>query len=579
MTARSAIIVGSGAGGCVAAMTLAEAGWDVTIIEKGPNPFTNLAGPGPIGTSFSNDELKKLRYFEKPDPLACPRTFRSGPDDVASYQGSVAELPQVVGGGTVHWDAKTPRFWDLDFQQLSAHGPAPDADVADWPFEYAELAPCYDEMESLLGVQGDAAALPDANRRHAPRSAPYPMPPGPPQRSSRLLADAARATGVAPFPIPAAINSVPHDDRPACNNCGFCAEYGCPTHARGSALGLLRRALRTGRVELAPNTTVTRVAERAVEWVRLGGDGTTRGRFTADVVVLAASAIETARLALLSELPDASGRIGQRLMFHYYVDLVGVFLGERLHSHRGRSATHCFEDYADPGFPGASEMARQAGLPYLRGGLVELGLGMHPIAEAKAYQRVLRQIRPDKPFGADFKALMRASLLRDRYTKIAMVGNDHPYRTNNVTLDPKVRDVYDLPVARVTYSLGKHEQVGQMFYGMQLMRILEHAGADAITSSVCLNPGGFGAPDSVHVLGGMQLGANPATSVCDPYGRVHGTESVYVADGSVFVTSGAQNPTLTLMAVALRSMRRLAGAPTRPPAGGESRIGDAAQDS
>ncbi|MGH3735208.1 MAG: GMC oxidoreductase [Micromonosporaceae bacterium] len=567
MAARRAIVVGSGAGGCVAALTLAEAGWDVLVLEKGPNLFGDLTGDGPLRTTFSNDELKRTRYFENPDPLACPRTFRTSADQAASYTGPVAELAQVVGGGTVHWDAKVPRFWDLDFQQAEALGPVPGAEVRDWPFTYQELAPYYDEIESWLGVQGDAAAMPEHSRRRAPRTGPYPMPPGPPQRSSLLLAEAGRRMGLEPFPIPAAINSRPHHGRPACVNCGFCAEYGCPSHARASAVDLLRTALRTGRVELVPQTMVTAVEATGVRWVRLDPDGTRReGSYPGDVVVLAASAIETARLALLSGLPDPSGRIGQRLMFHYYIDMFGVFGDERVHSHRGRSATHCVEEYADPDFPGTRAAAAEYGLPYLRGGVVELGLGGHPIAEAKTYQLLLRELRPGKPFGADFKRLMRASPLRDRYAKIAMVGNDHPYRGNNVTLDPSVHDVYDVPVARVTYQLGPHERLGQGFYAGHLVRLLQQAGADVVSGSFLMPGGGNGGPpDSVHVLGGMPLGTDPKTSVCDPYGRVHGTENIYVADGSVFVTSGSHNPTLTLMAVALRSMRHLAGTPTRVP--------------
>ena len=129
-----AIVIGSGAGGSLAAMELAKAGWQVTVFEKGPNHFTNLGGPGPFGTVFANDSLAMLqRYFAEPDPGVFPRTWRPDPSTPART-GSVDELPQVVGGGTVHWDAKVPRFWDIDFQQRSALGPFPGADVADWPF-------------------------------------------------------------------------------------------------------------------------------------------------------------------------------------------------------------------------------------------------------------------------------------------------------------------------------------------------------------------------------------------------------------------------------------------------------------
>src|SRR5579863_1743001 len=188
-------------------MEFAQAGWQVVIFEKGPNHFPNLDGQSPVKTVFSNDDLKmNVRYFAGPDPLVFPRTWRPPAAEATQYTGSVDELPQLVGGGTVHWDAKVPRFWDIDFQQLSALGPVPGADVADWPFGYAELAPYYDEVEQLIGVQGDVTVIPDLVLSHAPRG-PFPMPPGPDQRTSVLLAGGARAIGLHPFFFPMAINS------------------------------------------------------------------------------------------------------------------------------------------------------------------------------------------------------------------------------------------------------------------------------------------------------------------------------------------------------------------------------------
>jgi choline dehydrogenase-like flavoprotein len=563
--ATKAIVVGSGAGGSVVAMELAEAGWDVVIFEKGSNYFTNLDGDGPLGTTFSNDELKALyRYFEQPDPLAYPRTFRQNAGQDASYVGPVNDLPVTVGGGTVHWDAKVPRFWDIDFKGLSLLGPQPGADMADWPFEYREIAPYYDEIEALLGTQGDLGSLPALTLKHAPRSTPYPMPPGAQQRSSALVAQGAKRLGLHPYPFPMAINSVQHDSRPACNNCGFCSGYGCPISARVGALAPLRRALRTGRVHLRPETTVTKVehtGQRATGVSYLDPQGNAGGE-SADLVVLAASAIESARLALLSNLPDVSGRVGKRLMFHNFVDGFGIYLFERVHAYRGRSTTQCMEDYADPDFPGARASARLAGLPYIRGGLCELGGSQQPIAEGKFYQEILGLLPGLQLFGSLFKDLMRTSILRDRLAGVNFIGTDLPYLSNNVTLDPNVTDLNGQPVPRITYAPGKHEQVAQTFYLLPITAMLAASGATlfaAVPDSLARQVGGGGPPDTKHVLGGMQMGVSPKTSVTDPDGRMHGMDNVYVADGSVFVTSGCQNPTNTLMAVALRTARGLTG--------------------
>ena len=129
--------------------------------------------------------------------------------------GLVNTLPTTVGGGTVFWDAKVPRFWDIDFAKRSALGPIPGADIDDWPFSYAELAPWYDRAEALLGVQGDLDSCPctppsRTRRGTALRDAPWAGAVRVPARRGRRP-----AIGLHPFPFPMAINSVDHDGRPA----------------------------------------------------------------------------------------------------------------------------------------------------------------------------------------------------------------------------------------------------------------------------------------------------------------------------------------------------------------------------
>src|SRR6478735_96756 len=275
--ATRTVVIGSGAGASTAAMVLAEAGHDVTILEKGPNYVGDVTAKAPPATKWSSDELKKLRGFGRPDPDAEPRTYRwSTEDDEPRFVGDVQGLPQTVGGGTIHWGASTPRFWDIDFRKASLLGPFPGADVADWPFSYDEISPVYDEVERLIGVQGDIEQLPaEPTLAHAPRTRVLPMPPGPGQHSSLLAVEGCRKLGYHPFPVPTAINSRPYGGRPACNNCGFCDGYGCPIHARVGALGPLRRAVGAGatlRAE-APVVEIEHRGGRAtgVIWVDAAG--------------------------------------------------------------------------------------------------------------------------------------------------------------------------------------------------------------------------------------------------------------------------------------------------------------------
>jgi choline dehydrogenase-like flavoprotein len=569
-----AIVVGSGAGGSTAAMTLAENGWSVLIVEKGRNYFDDLHKQYP-GNVYSNDELKsQYRHFEDPDFDLEPRTFRRTAADATPLAvGEVNHLPSTVGGGTVHWDAKTPRFWDIDFKKLSMLGPFPGADVSDWPFAYGDIAPYYDEIEHLIGVQGDIKQLPATpTLHHAPRTKQLPMPPGAPQYGSTLLANGARLFGLHPFPVPMAITSVDYDGRPPCNDCGFCSHYGCPIHARVGALAPLRRALLAG-AELRPETFARRViwSGRRASGVELIDNNGTSHTEPADLVVLAGSTIETIRLALLSRLPDPHGQIGRHLMMHWFTAGFGLFLRERVHAYRGRSTSHACDDFADPSFVTAKLAATAAGVPYLRGGVMELGGTQDPIAEAQTYRFVLSTaLGSVKPFGVSLKELMRASLLRDRLLGVEMIAEDLPYATNTVDLDPSVKDYRGAPVARITYSPGQHELLSQIAFIPQISAVMKLAGADAAvavpeTSSNLIPVAQSDVPGGAHIMGGMRMGTDPTTSVTDGIGRVHGLDNVVVSDGSVFPTSGSHNPTLTIMATALRNSRQWIGLSAAKP--------------
>ncbi|MFL5883450.1 MAG: GMC family oxidoreductase [Thermoleophilaceae bacterium] len=582
MSKASVIVVGSGAGGSVAAWALRKAGHPVLILEKGRNLLPGLGSRRGLSSLFGNDEVKAGRAFENQDEVLEPRTGRTQ-DEAAqgverSFVGDINDLPTVVGGGTIHWDAKTPRFWRQDFKGLSLNGPVPDANVADWPLTYDELAPFYDEVEERLGVQGDIHRMPASTIAQAPRHHQFPLPPNPPMYAGKLLAEGAAKLGYTAYPFPMAVNSVAgHHGRARCNSCGFCSGFGCPINARGgAAVSFLHDALLAG-AELRPRSFVFRVdttpdgrRARGVSYLDASGRRHTE---RADIVIVAGSAIETARLLLMSATPahphglaNRSDQLGRNLMFHFFTLGVGLF-GEDLHGWRGPNTTFTIDDFVGP-YKGPE--AKAAGLPYFKGGICETGGTILLLQEAQLYSAL------PNTWGKAHKDLMRQSPFRAHLAGMSMVGEDMPQAANRVDLDPQIRDVYGFPVPRITRSQHKFEIAASAYYGPKLAAICQAApGAlsgqtvpDGVLSGA---PGAIGSSvageaATAHIMGTARMGEDPRRSVVDAFGRAHEIDNLFLADGSVFVSSGGFNPTNTIMALSLRMARQIAGArgaPTR----------------
>jgi choline dehydrogenase-like flavoprotein len=197
--------------------------------------------------------------------------------------------------------------------------------------------------------------------------------------------------------------------------------------------------------------------------------------------------------------------------------------------------------------------ARDAGLPYFRGGVVEHGGGGHPILEAMHYAP-----------GPGHTELMRRSSIRDRMWAFTMQGEDLPQATNRVDLDPTVRDVWGMAAGRVTYSPHHHEVAASIYYAPKLDAVMRDAGA--VWTHTYTSPPRPGmpvserlgvAPHSHHVMGTARMGTDPRTSVVDPFGRFHDVDNLVCVDSSVFAMSAGYNPTLTIVALAIRAARHL----------------------
>jgi choline dehydrogenase-like flavoprotein len=556
-----AVIVGSGPSGSTVADLLTAHGWTVIVLEKGANHLVELEAPfGPLGHS-ANDELKSLhRHLLGPDPLVEPRTFRRGEADGDHlFVGHVNSLPSTVGGGGFHADGKLPRFREDDFRLRTTLGPIEGADVVDWPLDYDDLEPYYAEAERLVGVAGE-----ETNPFAAWRSTPFPMAPGPDMQGAILSMAAAERAGLHPYRCPSGVNSVPYDGRPACNNCGFCGGFGCPIEAKGDPVALLRRALRTGRCDIRPESYVVQIttepgARRATGVRYLDAERVER-EVRAAHVVLAAGAFETPRLLLRQGLGNSSGLVGRNLMYHFQTLSVGAF-HQRLESMKGRCVTGAHDDHI-VGDAASAAAARDAGLPWLRGGLVEHGGATQPVREAQIYG-------PGPLHGA----AMRDSSLNDRLWVFTMQGEDLAQRGNRIDLDPTVRDAFGFPAGRVTYSPHRHELAASAHVGPILEAVLRSAGAEWTVTSTSPPIRGEGdasplgiAPASYHIVGTTRMGDDPLTSVVDPQGRLWDVDNVLVVDSSVFATSAGYNPTLTIMALAARTARLLIGEPLAPTA-------------
>lgn len=408
------------------------------------------------------------------------------------------------------------------------------------------------------------------------------MPPGVPMYANLLLADGARRTRfegepLHPHVFPLATNSRPYDGRPPCIDCGFCSGFGCPNHSKGSpAVTTLRRALLSGRCQLRYECPVVRLehaGSKVTGAIYLDPTGRERTA-AADVYVLAANGIESPRLCQLSDpggagLGNSSGQLGRNLMFHM-IHRVQGFLPQRTHGERGRTNTHGLSDLrgVEPGGARPRVFREGGGRRLVMGGTCTFTVaGGLPITnDGLVYTREL-----PGPLGARYglalKNAMRDQPLGQHLLGLELYGEDAPQLTNRVDLDPRLRDAFGRPAARITYGHHPYELSARAFYLPVLRDVVRNAGASEVkllgrsTHSFVepCQPALVGPPRTRHVLGTLRMGRDRARSVLDPTGRFHDLENLYAADGSVLPTSSGWNPTLTIIAVALKIAHGLAG--------------------
>jgi choline dehydrogenase-like flavoprotein len=523
------VIIGSGAAGGVIARELAQSGLTVVVLEQGPR-FSPR--------SFTHDELRDWYLGGiTNDVVKNPQTFRDDPAKKAERQTVKPALwyGRGVGGGTLHYTANFWRFREVDFNERSLLGSIPGTGFADWPIRYADLEPYYTKVEWEIGVSG----LAGVNPFDPPRSKPYPMPPLPVKSSGVLFERGARKLGWHPVPAPMAINSVPYRGRPACVHCGFCHGLACEVRAKSSTLTtVLPEAEATGRCEVRPESYVSRIETNAQG--RATGvsyfDRDRRERFQRGrAVVVSANGAETPRLLLLSAntrfpngLANSSGLVGKYLMFNTQSRADGLFEHE-LNEYKSVQVTRILHDFYD------SDPTRA----HYGGGGLDARIGPQPTTWAI-------RAAPDSPtWGSAFKARLKEF---PRTMQVAGHGTSLAIESNNITLDPELKDAWGLPAIRVTYRDHPDDLTTSRFLRDRGAEVLEAAGAQRVTKAPVIEQ-----TASVHLLGTCRMGDDPRTSVVDKYHRSHDVPNLFVCDGSSFVTSGRGQPTMTIQALAFRA--------------------------
>lgn len=508
------VIVGFGAAGIVYAATLAEAGKSVLVLDRGRERKLEDLYSSQIwarrlkwGSMHVADEGKDSIWFN----------FNAG---------------HGFGGASIHHYAVWPRYHEEDFKEKTLYGRA-----LDWPFEYSDLRPYYDQIQKDVGISGDAA-----QEVWRPPGDPYPLPPVVVSNHGQVLAKGFAAKGMKTAPIPMAVLSVPYNGRRPCIWDGWC-DAGCPIGALANPLVVYKPRADAAGARYQGNSHVTRVLTdrtgrkaTGVEYYTATGERVVQ---PAKAVVLTAFSAENPRILLNSKtnrhpdgLANSSGLVGRYLMVHPAVSIYGMF-NEEMQNFIGATGGQLISQdvFNKKGDPGGAFGSRQW----------EIGLILKPndlLGVAMS--------RPDI-FGDALHTFMQDGA---RHMG-SMVGvcEDEPLRDNRIALSATQKDRFGMPLAVSIYTTSPDGKKLWETAAAEGVEIFKAAGAKEAW---------HGPQAGQHIMGGTIMGKDPKQSVLNGEAQSHDIKNLFIGGPGVFPTSSSINSTFTAKAVAMKSARYLA---------------------
>ena len=538
-------IVGSGAGGGMTAYALTQAGARVVMLEAGPEWWStkNSAMLLPNSASPRRGGATRLRPFGEFD--ACDGGWEVEGEPYTRAEGTTFDWwrARMLGGRTNHWGRISLRFGPEDFRAKTNDGLGDD-----WPIGYDDVKPYYDRVDDLVGIFGSVEGLhnhPDGNFHPAPKPRCYEL----------LVKKASDKLGVTCIPARLSVITKPHRGRPACHYCGQC-NRGCAVNANFSSPEvLLRPALATGRLRLLTNAMAREVT--------VGADGLATGvsyidkatgedrHVRAGIVVLAASACESARLLLNSRssgfpqgLANSSGVVGKYLTDTTVTDVAGfipAMVDHVPHNEDGVGGGHVYMpwwlDNKKLDFPRGYHIEVWGGLGQPSYGFMG---GIHRYPGAGGYGAKLKD---------DYRRFYGATI--GFSGRGEQIPNDDCY----CDIDPNVVDQWGIPVLRFHWKWTDYEY-NQVKHMQETFRALIAEMGGQVFSPMPTREKGYGiAPGGriIHELGCVRMGSDPKTSALNQWSQAHDCKNLFVTDGGPFVSQCDKNPTWTILALAWRT--------------------------